>query len=237
LTFIGIFTPEILAFSVEDLIAGYYLILCISIFSNSPYIKGIGIVLCLLSRYSLILWIPLYCYILFISERKKELYKSIAIVLIGIMLIYGPFISRDVSIFSNSYNYYSSASLNEWKGQLWQKNDEKPYQLFSGVGLAGIFYDLGDSDIVNKFQVLRLSHFFLCLIVIIVLGVIFKKNKHKVDHRTFALTSLKVYLTIFYHFIQVPYDYLFMTLLFVSLPIIVLALLNIDRGPLNRILA
>jgi len=45
----------------------------------------------------------------------------------------------------------------------------------------------------------------------------FYKIKDRIDYRIFLLGTLKIYLVLFYNFIQIPYNYLYLPLVFVSL--------------------
>jgi hypothetical protein len=55
---------------------------------------------------------------------------------------------------------------------------------------------------------LKKFHFFFSGLVVVVAAWIYVRSKPRIDYRLFALLSLKLYLTTFYAFIQVPYLYL-----------------------------
>jgi hypothetical protein len=81
-----------------------------------------------------------------------------------------------------------------------------------------IFFYENQNNIANRLAILQKVHVFLSLLSVgatalylIVNKYIYKKN----ISAHFMIWSLALYLTIFYHFIQIPYHYLF------SVPIVV----------------
>ena len=50
--------PGLFAHTVELAIVGYYILLCVTIKSNRPVLIALGIIICLLSRYSFTFWLP-----------------------------------------------------------------------------------------------------------------------------------------------------------------------------------
>jgi len=219
--------PTILGATIETMIAGFYLLLSLSIFSKSNVWRALGILVCLLSRYSLVLWLPLYILILFFVESKRNAIIISSICAIGVLVIYVlPFLSVDGDIFFNAYSYHSKAALGEWSGQSWQQPGEKPVQLFRGVGFASVFYDTIDGDLTTRLGILQKAHLIITLLVVAVLGFIFYKFKNKLNYQTYLLASLKIYLVVFYNFIQIPYTYLFVTVIVVSLPILAIAMMS-----------
>ena len=223
--FIAIYQPSVYEVSLENLIAAYYLLLCMAIFPGSFIFIGGALLLCILSRYSLVLWVPLFLFILCFSGEKRKALQIIIFCFIGILLIYViPFLLKDGSIFIKGYHYHTQAALNEWKGQSWQQPGEKPFQLFRGLGFAGLFYDHYKGTIEEKLNAYRLLHLFLSAGSVIALGILFYFKRKTVSYKVFALAGLKIYLAVFYHFIQIPYDYLYVTLIYISIPIVWLSL-------------
>lgn len=214
--------------SVETLIAGYYLILALSIFSKSNILKGAALTFCLLSRYSVVLWVPLFFFVLFFaSKENKYKIKTSDLLTIGFIMFAGflifyaiPFLSEDTSIFIKGYDYHTDAALQSWKTSDWQPAEDPPFALFKGFGMAGFFYEYVPGDLETKLKACQRFHFIASIFTVILLGGIFYKIKNKIDYRIFLLGSLKIYLVIFYNFIQIPFNYLFLTLVMVSLPMI-----------------
>lgn len=220
------YDAPVFGFTIESLIGGYYLILCLSFFSKSVYVRALGLTLCLLSRYSLVLWIPLYILIIYFSESKKNAIWISAITLLGVLFIYGPFLGFDSNIFLNGYRYHTTAAVGEWGGHPWQELTDKPFHLFRGVGIAAFFYDFAGGELIDRLHLLQRVHLLSSIGIVLLLGLFFFRFKSKINYPIFALASLKIYLAIFYNFIQIPYVYLFFILIIISLPIIAISMID-----------
>ncbi len=209
----------VLAFTVELIIAAYYLLLAFSIKSRSIWVIAAGIVLCLLSRYSLILWLPLYFFLLLFNWDKKKTLWAGAIVIAGFVLIYVlPFMTRDWSFFFKGYDYHSRAALGEW---LHKNDDGKAYHLFRGVGFACYFYDFAAGTLTDKLKLAQKVHLIASISSVALLGLWWYRSLRKtMSVRVFLLCSLKIYLVVFYSFIQIPYIYLMLVPLFAGLPLL-----------------
>jgi len=202
------------AHTVESLIAGYYLLFGLSLFSSSIFNKSITTVLCLLSRYSLVLWLPVLALQIAFKGRKKIITFS-SMVLAGILCFYVlPFMTVDPSIFMKGYEYHSIAAYKIWA----QNGTEVPKVLVKGLGLAGYFFEFleGNSDV--KLTAFRQIHIWSLLVFTFISGLIFWVYKERIRNKNlFLLGTFKIYLTIFYGLIQIPFAYLFLTPIMISL--------------------
>jgi hypothetical protein len=218
-----VYMTPVLVSTAELMIAAYYLILCTGIIKKNRYLILIGIVSCLLSRYSLVLWLPAYLFLFWLNEEKKksnQLFLGI-LVFIAVLFIL-PFFLQNPSAFLSSFKSYSqNVPLYEWSGQHWQAPGDKPYQLFQGLGLTCFIYDYIAGSISYKINLaVTLQIVFSALAVLLPLLWYLRVNKKKMDYAFFGLLLLKFYFCFFYGFIAVPYSYLFITPLFVSLIIV-----------------
>jgi hypothetical protein len=213
--------PGIFSMTVEVMIAGYYMLAIQAIAWRNNWLKAIPFILCLLSRYSLIFWMPLFIIVLFFEEKKLHSIKVALTVFIGILFIYIiPFLSKDWMIFYNGYKYYDHSAFGEWH----HLNEAGlPYHLFSGTGFACYFYKLPDYfSIPEKIKIIQKTHLVISVITIICLGLWYYAKGKNINYKIFLFSSLKIYLTVFYAFMQVPYLYLFMVPLFVSLALVII---------------
>lgn len=218
--------------TVETLITGYYLFLATTIFSKSSWQIGVALLCCLLSRYSVVLWVPLFFLIYFCEGKVKDLIKISAVLLIGFLVLYFiPFLSKDITIFNQGYDYHTHAAKEMWKIII----DGKPVIFFNGHGLAEFFYTYYPGTIEEKLQACRLTHLLASAGTIGILGIIYFRVRKTMDYRIFLLGSLKIYLVVFYNFIQIPFNYLFMVPFFISLPMLALLWLELqDRISQNK---
>jgi hypothetical protein len=199
--------------TIEQLIMCYYLLLALSLTTNSRAFQIITIILCLMSRFSLVFWLPLYAFMLWTKEGWKPTLKFGAWIFAGCALLYGPFLLQDVHIFSRAQAYYDLASIGEWT------RSEKPVHLYNGLGFALYFLEKGGDTVV---QIAALKKLMLVLTpsVSIVLGLVWWRFKDKLDFSLFAVCSLKISLAVFYAFIQIPYSYLYVTPVILSLAVL-----------------
>jgi hypothetical protein len=202
--------PSTLGLTVETLIYGYYFLLMAALFSRSALWPAAGLLLCLLSRYALVLWVPLYLLLVFWQgPRRRALVISVG-VLAGILLLYVvPFLSQDWGMFMRVQQEYSQLAVGEWSHlEPLAETGDKPYHLYKGLGAAASFYAFGTGSLLERIQLLKNFHFFFSGLVVVLAGILYLRSRLRIDYRLFALISLKIYLATFYHFIQVPYLYL-----------------------------
>lgn len=212
-------------FSVESLIAGYYLILSLSIFTTSNWLRGAALVLCLLSRYAIVLWIPLFFFVIFLKEKKSNTFQVGGWILVGILVFYIiPFLSQDLTIFMQGYEYHTKAAPIAWNPMSWQNENDIPIMLQEGYGLGIYFYQFWDGDSAEKLLIFRGIHLVVSCLTVFVSMLLFWKIKDRIDHRIFLLGTLKIYLVVFFNFIQIPFNYLFVTPVIISIPMIALIL-------------
>ena len=191
--------------TVELMIAGYYMMLMIGLNTKNAILQGIVFSLCLLSRYSLIIWMPLFAFTLFVSGHRKQLYISAAVATALVLLIFIiPYASKDWSLLVG-FKGYDSAAVYEWE----HVYHGYPLHLWSGTGFAYYFYTrFTELDIYSRIKLLQKAHLICCCGVTVIMGVWYWFKKDRIDYRLFLLGSFKIYISIFLFLIQVPYVYL-----------------------------
>ncbi|HKC36255.1 MAG TPA: hypothetical protein VKB95_09340, partial [Chitinophagaceae bacterium] len=217
------YLTQVLVSTAELMIVAYYLILCTGIINKNKYLILTGIVSCLLSRYSLVLWLPAYLLLFWQNEKRvksRQLFWGV-LAFIAIFFLF-PFFWQNPAAFLGTFKSYSqNVPLYEWSGQYWQAPGDKPYQLFQGLGMACFIYDYVAGSISYKVTLTVIIQIVLSVLAILIpLFWYFRVNRKKMDYPFFSLLLLKFYFCFFYGFIAVPYSYLFITPLFVSLIIV-----------------
>ena len=226
--------PKIHAYTIESLLAGYYLLLGLSLLTKKPMLIAMGITLCLLSRFSIVLWLPIFG-IVMLFENRRDLLKIISYVAIATLLIYVfPFLVRDMEIFTNGMAHHTKAAVGEWQ-PYWQNIGDKPYHLFRGVGLAAFFYEWVDGDMLARIKVLQLWHVISIFICVISSGAFYFVYRTKIYVPVFLLACLKVYFCFFYYFIQIPYIYLMLVPLFTSILLVAIIFSNKNNQALSKV--
>ena len=212
------FNRGIVEVTVEVLISAYYMVLISGLNQTSGILQGLIISCCLLSRYSLVLWLPLYCFILFFTQNRRQLYISLSTTFIVVTVLYViPFMSKDIHIFYKSYKYYDDSAFFEWTHM---SRDGHPIQLFSGTGFAYFFYTrFTGLEVMARVKLLQRTHLICSILSTVIMGFWFWFKKDKINSRIFTLASFKIYLSVFLFLIQVPYEYLMLVGNFVSVAI------------------
>ncbi|AIZ62857.1 hypothetical protein PK28_02650 [Hymenobacter sp. DG25B] len=210
------------AHTVEFTIIAYYCLLVAAIFSRSVLVQAAALVLCLLSRYSVIFWVPLFLWLLWRERSRWHAVAVAGLTLLGIVLIYVvPFLSKDWTIFTHALSEYKIATLGEWTRT--NGPDGKPWHLFGGLGFASWFYTYGSGDVPARISLLQKAHVVASLGAVVLSAGVYWLLRHRLDYRVLALASLSFYLSTFYAFIQIPYAYLTSLTLFISVFVLAIA--------------
>ena len=189
LTLISIKYTNTFKLTIEPLIIGYYLFLGYALLkSKLNWISlGMGILICLLSRFSVIIWLPIL-FVVLLQKDKKLLIKTASFVLISVVLIYIiPFLSNDLTTLTNHFG----KAIDEWYPKAWSK-DGKPFALFNGVGFASYFYSILPFETPIKAKVTQYVHILASLSTTVILIVFYLKSKMTDNQiRIFLICSLK----------------------------------------------
>ncbi|HTO15110.1 MAG TPA: hypothetical protein VLZ83_05040 [Edaphocola sp.] len=206
--------------TVEFMVAAYYILLMKSINSKNAVWRGIIVGICLMSRYSLVLWLPLAVIVLWLNEPRKKLYITLVTLLIFIVCIYIiPFLSHDWMAFYKGYKYYDNAALGEWTVSY--DGSGLPHHLFRGFGFASFIYQYTPNlPIEAKIALLQKIHLIASLSLVGLLNIFYLKIKRSIDYRIFLMASFKIYIALFLFLIQVPYQYLMLTDVYISIMLI-----------------
>ena len=217
-----VYDRHIFGHSVELTIVAFYLFLALTLFHKRPWLMAVGIVICLLSRYAFTFWLPAYLVMLWIGKGFKPAFATGLYTLLGVLLLYIlPFWIKDPGILKRGLEYYETTAIGQWQTQPWQEPGAKPFHLDRGLSFALMFYDFGDGTAEERLVANRSAQLWVCLLAAIglVIGYYFWK-KRGLDSRLYALGSLKAYLTVFYAFLHVPFSYLFMAPLFLTVALV-----------------
>ena len=212
-TFYGLarYDRSTIRFAVEFLPSCYYLILCVTLLSRNAYLVAIGILLCILSRYSLLLWIPLYVVITYFHRDWKFVLKTGLILFVGWCLIFFvPFFDFNPMRFFDTMKTYGNNAQYKWNAQSWQPEGAIPHTLTQGYGLAVFFYEAFVEDVVAGITAIRRVQLFSVVLVSLLTFLYYWKNRaKKIDLKLVMIISLNLYLLFFYAFLYAPYGYLF----------------------------
>ena len=199
-------TAGIVSVSEEGVVFGYYTLLVLALLSGKPWLTGIAISLCMLSRYALVGWIPAYLVYLALNKKWRDL--SI-ITLTGIscfVLLFLVPVGWDtfMRLARLPGNYIAFA------GRVWK---DSPDVFSTAPGLAWFFGRKGSAILHG-----------LLILFSFTLPMVFALSALRRRRANIPLATLKLSLVVFYCFIDVPYLYLFYTSSLVSLILLALVI-------------
>lgn len=211
---------QVFGMAVELMPVALYLFLALSLLGGSAWLWAAAITACLLSRYAMTFWLPVFFLVTLIAEGWWKAIRTGLMVAAGVLLLYVlPFLSRDWSILQNGLDYYHTTAVGQWHTQSFQEAGEKPFHLNQGFSFALYFYDLANGGVEHRLALNRRVHLIVCLGAALALLVGFFRWRHRIRWRLYLLVGLKFYLGIFYGLIHVPFSYLYWLPLFLALPI------------------
>lgn len=214
------------ALAVELLILGYHLILARFVFHKNPWVVGFSLVLCLLSRYSIFLWLLVPAYWLILEKRYVFLAKIFLITIAGIFLFYYlPFCRHDGGQhFLDASKYYVDACFGCWHTDSWLPPGAVPNTLSKGSGFQYLIYQYGPADLATRYKLNMNLGLITCAASIVVTCFLLrrqiKSQNDPVAIQGLLLASLKVYMIFFIGFIMCPFNYLFIVPFFMSMPLL-----------------
>jgi hypothetical protein len=191
----------------EWLIVSYYLIFILSLRSSSCKMHAIGLTLCILSRYTLILWIPFFLYYYYTQFGANQWVKLVCWTGLLCLVLFGPFVFYDGGkSFIAGLAYYNTSALGIWNGA--ENTASLPVQLQSGYSFTSIFYSLTFPNINLGFQISHYSNIVLGLGLCVLYFVLLRTEKIQ-DNYLFLTASLKLSIYTVYCFFPAPFSYLF----------------------------
>ncbi len=215
--FVMLLDFRLVAISQEGIVIGYYLFLAYTLTTNNPYLQGLAIALCLLSRYVFTFWVPMYLIYIFLfhSKRSALITLGTTVALWMLFMVYTGAIEH-LGFFSQMPKVYLEAvqdPLNNWKYRPIFEDSLGMARFFSADSLVWMHRGL----------------FILSFLVPFTLLLINYKRSQPICKEMFALCSLKLTLVVFYNLLIIPALYLFYTNTFFSFAV----LFYYANGPSN----
>jgi hypothetical protein len=187
----------------EGVVFFYYSLMVVAINSGNPWLVGISAALCLLSRYAIIGWIPFAGLYLLLTRQYKYLLKSaIAGTIVVLLLVIIPFGIKPLLL-----HLQLPAEYVQHANRIWIESPEYFYQ---SLGMAKFF---GAEHSYLLHSILLGGTFILPLLFLIFI------KKKSFASTSVLLAGLQLSITFFYNFLDVTYQYLYYTPVFVSLVI------------------
>ncbi len=197
-------------FTEEAIPAFFYFILFFALMYQNAWLTGVAITLCVLSRFSIVSFLPFFFLWLLLNKDFKRFAKT-SVISFGLLLVMFiiPFFIHSPQFFLGIPTRYAANLEAVWR------NYDYDLKSISTLGLAYVF---------------GYSHLTLMSIVSLILQIalpcawlwlfFFLKKKHVINNGLWAMAGLKLSLLIFYNFIAMPYIYLFVVPTLVSYPLL-----------------
>lgn len=206
--------PADLCVSYEIIAGAYYLLLASGLLIRNLWLVTIGIVLCLLSRYTFLFWLPLFALLLLFEKGlKKSLFVWGAVVVSFALLYIIPFYLKDPTMLDRGLSYYMGATVAEWNGY---GDPPVSWTHENGISFAPIMKAAFSGDMANRVYWSRMIQSAMLLLVFLVGLWAYRRWRDRIDLYTFSLVGLYTFLTVYYFFAPLTYRYYLFSWLVVS---------------------
>jgi hypothetical protein len=211
--------PTIICVTVELMIAGYYMMFITAVNSRKPVFAALLFTFCILSRYYIVFWLPLWFFAGIIGGDRKHTLQVTKFVIGWVLVFYIiPFVMRDWTIVNIFGPDYERAARGEWTNV---NSNGQPYHLYAGNGFAFYFFEkYRATDMYIGFVKLKKLLMVIPLLTVFCMGVWYYFKRNRIPLQIFLMASFKIFLTLFLALILVPYSYLNMVAGFLSIAIL-----------------
>jgi hypothetical protein len=201
-----------ISITLETIICAYYLILAVGLVSRNIWLTTVGIILCLLSRYVLVFWLPLFAILLWMNKPVKINLAVWGSVLLAVVLIYIlPFYAVDTTILKNGVVYHNECAIAEWNADPYGS-----WTFTAGLYFAPYIKALTSGSMEHRVFIAR------CIQGAVMLGLCiggvfsYRKRKDTVNFYDYSLMFLYLTVLLFYMFSPLTYKYYYIVLLMLS---------------------
>lgn len=198
------------AITFETVIAAYYLLLALALLRRSLVLVAVGILLCLLSRYTLVFWMPFFFLMLLRGVGlRKTIYLGSFLLLAVVLIFVLPFLRENPTLLQDSLRYHNEAVINDWRGEKWS--------FIWGVFFGPQFDALVAGTAEHKVMVARLVQFSAVLLLQLAALLYYYKHNTRLNFYDVALGMLLATLVCYYMIGPFAFRYYMMGPLFMSL--------------------
>lgn len=203
-----------IAICFEVAIASYYLLVAAGLLGRNKLLVAAGIALCLLSRFTLVFWLPLFALLLWQNIPKRQNFLFWGAIVAAVLLFYVvPFLSKDPTILKKGMDYYNEATVLDWKGY-----GEPPmsWTIERGVHFAGIYRDNLGGEMAQRVQVARAVQAGVMLLLLLAGIWGYRRWRKRIHYADFSLLFLYLFLVCYYILAPLTYRYYLLVPLTVS---------------------
>ncbi|MEI6411350.1 MAG: hypothetical protein WCR52_18315 [Bacteroidota bacterium] len=222
-----IWAPIELSVSLEGIVAAWYILLATGLATKNLYLITIGIIGGVLSRYTLLFWLPLFAILLWLNAPRKYSYWVWGLTLSAFTLLFVlPFWMKDPELVSKVFSYYHVGIE-----RTWLHPDE--YTFLDGLSLNIHLRHWLPGNPEDNLKYCNYPQIIFQLILS-GLGIYFyqKRWKDKIDIYSFSLIALAIMPLYFYNLSPMLFKYYMLMPLSVSAVLCwkTIACVNIESG-------
>lgn len=219
-----LFGGEDLIVSFEVLIMAYYFLLATGLIFKNNSLLLLGLILCLLSRYTLIFWTPLLAVIFLVNfPLKRSLFYALVVITALVYIYIIPFILKDPSIFAKGIRYHNYCCISEI--------DNGFFTSFNGLHFAYLFHLIPTKNTEASVFLMRCIQA-IALLSMLGLGLFtYFKRKAYTDFYVHLLRYLYLFVLVFFCFSPLTYRYYLSVLLILSIAVCLQWIINLKKAP------
>ena len=200
--------------SFEFIIGGFYLILSTGLLGKNLTLIVIGIICCLLSRFTVVFWLPLFAILAWNNVSRKHFFISLGVIITAITFIYViPFHLKDTTAFAKALEYYKGCAIYEWIGM---GREHYSWTFTTGIHFAPYFRSVLRGTMEERVSTMQLIQLLLMLGLVIIGLVIYSKWKNRINYFDFCLPMLYIILLIYFMTAPLVFKYYYFTLMMVA---------------------
>ncbi len=217
-----------IAITFETVIAAYYFLLAIALMQKNFVMVIIGIILCLLSRYTLVFWLPLFFLLLLFNKGFLKTALSLGVIVVAVFLVFVyPFLLKNPSLLVDSLAYHNNAAIADWS--------EHKYSFEWGVYFGNSIDFIVKGTPSHKVFIARIIQASTMLFLLFLGLFLYRKNKSRASFYDILLGMLYATIIGFYMLGPFAFRYYMLGPLFISLVLLARILLAEDRGEASRV--
>jgi hypothetical protein len=195
----------------EGVVLSLYLVLgTVLITSKNPYLIGISMAACILSRYSLLPWVSFYFLwkILYKKEYKFSCKSIVTLLLFSSFILFVTKAIYSYEVFLNSEKLYFNGLQTKWA------MEANKVRIENGIGMVKFLRWENYKEYMKVFKLISIiSPLAFCML--------FYKRWNIIDEKLLVICCLKFTLVFFYNFFPMPFLYLFYTNTILSMVVFV----------------
>ena len=221
--------PDIYSLTCEPTIICYYCLLAASVLGRSVLLQAAALVLCLLSRYSVVFWVPFFLWVLWREVGPRH---ALAVAALTVGRHCGGVRGAVSEPRLDDFHARPGRVPHRDGGRMGRPRRRQRPARAPVPGAPA--WPRGSTPTARpasdaRITLLQRTHLVVSAGVVALVAGLYYRLRHRLDYRIAALLGLKLYLATFYTFLQIPYLYLTSLTLFISL--FVVMMVGFRRAP------